>query len=303
MDARITKQRLGNLLSYDWLKILLAIAASVAVLVMFFTMVAARPTAGQTFTVYGYTDVVPGSDQTVLANRLQDKGVFSYDILKMQSESFYNNSYAGAAYEARRSSGEGTVMFLSDYVSEADREAGKTGTLSMMASSALIGDTMYLFYNPVKFMSDTEEYLASFFAGDWRAAEAPSDEAVRAAFEARNGNDKRFRYSSEKYEKGVVQEEERILKLRADYLAVESAFESGTFTYTEYTAEDGKTYPIAINVGRLPSITELYYYVDESGNRSAEQLNLMIFDNGDNLGDLQYDTISFLKYLVEQYGS
>ena len=29
MDARVTKQRLGNMLSYDWLKILCAIAAAV----------------------------------------------------------------------------------------------------------------------------------------------------------------------------------------------------------------------------------------------------------------------------------
>ena len=33
MDARITKQRLGNLLSYDWLKMLIAIAIAVCVIV------------------------------------------------------------------------------------------------------------------------------------------------------------------------------------------------------------------------------------------------------------------------------
>lgn len=49
MDARITKQRLANMLSYDWLKIIGAIALAAVVFCVFFMMIATRATAGQTF--------------------------------------------------------------------------------------------------------------------------------------------------------------------------------------------------------------------------------------------------------------
>ncbi len=38
MDARITKQRLSNMLSYDWLKILAAIAAAALALALFYAV-------------------------------------------------------------------------------------------------------------------------------------------------------------------------------------------------------------------------------------------------------------------------
>lgn len=311
MDARITKQRLGNLLSYDWLKILVSIAAAVVALVLFFTMVGTRPTAGQTFTVYGYSDVKPGADVGYLPGNLEDTNVFSYDILKIQSESFYGNTYAGAAYEARRSSGEGTVMFVSDYAKDdGNDETKEVGTLSAMAANSLrpdpdseTGYTMYLFYSPVKFMDDAAKYLAAFFEGDWRTAETLKEAKVRETFETRNGSDKRYRFSSSKFEEGVADEARRIKKLRDDFLVVEQAFQEGKLSCTEYTDENGLTYPIAVNLSRLSSITSLYYYEDAEGSRSAELLNLIIFENYDRLGDLKYDTVSFLKYLVEKYGS
>ena len=52
MDARITKQRLGNLLSYDWLKMLIAIVIAVFLIILLFTMTATRVTNAQTFAVY-----------------------------------------------------------------------------------------------------------------------------------------------------------------------------------------------------------------------------------------------------------
>lgn len=296
MDARITKQRLGNLLSYDWLKILVSIAAAVVALVLFFTMVAARPTTGQTFTVYGYLDVTPGADCNALADRLEDENVFSYDILKKNLESFYKNEMAEAAFQARRASREGTVMFLSDYAEE-----GGKGQLTAFAEGSLDENgNMLFFYDPEKFLSDAQNYLKRFFGEAWRTGELDVA-AADAGFDARNGDDRRFR-SEEKKAAGRLEERARLELLRKDCDAVLRAFDEGKLSFTYYTAESGRRYCVAIDVSKLRSITKLYYYTDAEGKVSAEKLDLMIFDNGDDLGDLQYDTLSFLRFLVEKYG-
>ena len=71
MDARITKSRLANLLSYDWLKIVAAILAAVLVICVFFTTVKTRPGKYHTFTVYGYRELVEGGDANGFLERLQ----------------------------------------------------------------------------------------------------------------------------------------------------------------------------------------------------------------------------------------
>ena len=54
MDAKITKQRLGRLLSYDWIKIIALAVAAIVVWSLIFTMTATRITAAQQFSVFNY---------------------------------------------------------------------------------------------------------------------------------------------------------------------------------------------------------------------------------------------------------
>ena len=114
MDARITKQRLGNLISYDWLKMLVTIVCFVLVLVLLFTMTATRPRNTQEYGVYAYTDLSTTSSFSNLGETLLERDVFSYDILAVSAEGFSGNNYASATYSARRAAGQGTVMLLTD---------------------------------------------------------------------------------------------------------------------------------------------------------------------------------------------
>ena len=54
MDAKITKTRLGLLLSYDWIKIVGSWVAVVLLWLLIFTMTATRATTGQSFELYAY---------------------------------------------------------------------------------------------------------------------------------------------------------------------------------------------------------------------------------------------------------
>lgn len=321
MDARITKQRLGNLLSYDWLKMLVTIAIFVFLVVLLFTMTATRVTNAQTFTVYAYNDVTAGRDFNSLADKLKDEDVLSYDILETTTEKFSADSQYDL-YSLRRTTGEGTVMFVSDVrVYETDDDGNpvldengdpKIETESVLYSLAM-GSTVDsedpisgTLYDCKYYIESCAEYLSGFFEGDWETSNTLDEAAVRASFLERNSGDKRYK-NDEAREKGIADERQRILDLRDDYLVVLQCFENGTFKYTEYTAKnvDGSSFTsvLGINLGGLEKIADLAYYTDGEGNQVVSNLNLVIlYNNFHEANGLRFEPVTFLRYLYEEYG-
>lgn len=324
MDARITKARLSNLLSYDWLKILIAIAVAVVGLVLVFTMAATRPGYGQTFVVYGYDDVIPGDDFSTLKEDMERKDVFSYEILEIGSESFYGTSMSNGLLSMRRMVGDGTVMFLTDNTVYKTNEDGSVVTdeetgepvveeystlysyaMGLAAQSdtpvdALVYDTRY-------YRSLCEAYFAEFFGENWEENAVPDEALVRASFLNRNAKDKRFK-TDEAREAGILEERDRLIRLREDYLFVREQFERGVLSDTVYATEtqDGETVEQALGIclGKLPRLRELVYYTAADGSSTVETVNLVILYNNYKTGnDLRYETVSFLRYLVETYGA
>lgn len=302
MDAKITKQRLGNLLAYDWLKILAAVAAAVVALALIFTMVGTRPTNEQTFSVYSYSDLSTGRDFQTLSSALEEDEVFSYDILSVVAESFDTNPYAGATFNARRAAGEGDVLLVADtpvYGEEDGKlDPESTPLLRMTGGVAYRGNETAGYYDTEYFLSQCKNYLAGFF-GAGLANASPDAEAVRESFLARNERDKRFR-SQAKKEEGVALETARLVKLREDYLFVENAFEEGRLSHKKYETEDGE-FAFGISLARLTSVTSLVYFA-EDGSASAAPVTMMIFRNSTE-NDLKYEAVSLLRYLVEKYGA
>ena len=318
MDARITKQRLANLISYDWLKILVTIAAFVLVLVVLFTTTATRPAKEQQIAIYAHTDLQPDEDFSDLAATLLKRDVFSYDILSVTSESFAGNSYASATFAARRAAGQGNAMFITDNpVYKTDDDGGlvlgEDGEPEIESASELynfaagaVDETSRAsgaVYDTEYFLSLCEEYLISFFGDDWRTNDAFDGERTPAGSFSRNAKDKRYRTDEQKAQ-GLKDEEARLKKLREDYLAVDGALESGTFRHTVYTFEEnGETYEkaLGIDVGGLNRLKELVYY-EEDGVRTTKNVNLVILYNNYLDGhDLCFEIVSFLNYLLEHY--
>ena len=81
MDAKITKERLGLLLSYDWIKIACICIAAVAAWLLLFTSTATRPTRGQAFELYTY----PGASLQIAPDlaKWQSEGALSFDVLEV----------------------------------------------------------------------------------------------------------------------------------------------------------------------------------------------------------------------------
>lgn len=312
MDARITKHRLGNMLSYDWLKILLSIVAAIAVLCMLFTMIRTRPTIAQKYTVFGFGDLQYGDSSARFGTELNS--IFSYEILETNMEKFNRDSTGTQTLMARRTVKEGTVIFAADH---AAKEGEQTGFEYLCASSiynaGLETEEMRGFLDLDTYFIGCEEYLIRFFGEDWESAEIDMT-AVRESFMERNAKDKRFR-SGAKKEKGVMLERERIESLRDDYLAIRGEIcevgEEGKLPIVRYTHSvldeegveqgTGKSYALGINMAKLNGMQKLFYYNDEEGNRATEKMNMLLFDNGASTAFTRYETVTLLRHMLENY--
>ena len=88
MDIKIKSSRLKNLLSYDWVKIVLSIVAGVVVWSLLFTTLGTRATVGEqfVFNVYGNVYTRESTKNNDILNDLKAKGYFSYDVLSLSAE-------------------------------------------------------------------------------------------------------------------------------------------------------------------------------------------------------------------------
>ena len=299
MDARITKQRLANMLSYDWLKIVGVIALAVLFFCAFFMMIGKRPTDGQKFYVYCYEGLNVGGDYGSLADDMRQKDVFGYEILDIGSERFTTSGlYGGTVFTARRSVGEGRVMFVKD-VRTTDAEGKESSVLlNFLNDEGTPQESFRMFTDPQAFLEDCKSYLQAFFGEDL-AGQLNHDKA-RETFLARNAKDARFRTAAKK-EEGIRKEEERLTLLRDDYVFVASQI-GLTLDYVSYTTSV-KTHTIGFSMKNL-NLTKLVYYTEKQEDEEVlkhEGVALCLFNNGKREGDLKYETVNFIAYLVRKY--
>ncbi len=306
MDAKITKHRLAVLLSYDWLKMIIAAAAAVVSIIVLFTMIETRPTVAQKYTVYSIGGLVPGRGSAYLVESLD--GEFSYDILDISMENFAEGSMGNTSFGARRGVLEGNALFVSDYTAEEDGLSPFASICQSGLSQQFTPDEhIGLFLDLDALMRDCEDYLMDFYGEDWEHNEEPDMGRVRACFMKRNGSDKRFKTDAQK-EAGVQSEAARIALIKENYLAVREAFEKGGISTVGYHSEFDfrdehidHTYTVGINLGKLTGISDLFYYEDADHKISTEKLTLLFFNNGDEAGDAKFENFNFLGYLLRTY--
>ncbi len=314
MDARITKERLGTLLSYDWLKILGVIAAAVAALYVFFTMITYRPTIAQVYTVYTYGGLRIGQDSSSFVGTLRSQERFSYDILEVEMENFDAGSLGEQALVARRGMLEGDAVFAANDAGEGEVTPFELLCNNYSAYNAET-DTLRGFYNISALLNEAEDYLRTFFDDPATAADETLTgdviaAAVEEAFYRRNGADRRFRTDAQRTA-GIVAEKARILSIRANYLAVKGAIDSGAISIVPYTVEvdrvvegekktEEKNFGVAIGLGKLAGLGDLFFY-DSDGKIATEELCLLFFDNGYRTEEAKYENLALVNYLLDTY--
>lgn len=309
MDNKITKKRLGDLCSYDWILFIAAIAAAIVVWELLYAFTSVRITTGQRFSIF-YDEGVINKNETALRGFLQKDDALSFEVIVLGSESMAASTNV---LSIRLQVGDGDVIFAS--VKPKEGESGDKGTVR--AKSIIDGGYVYNFE---RLVTDAEEYLKRFKYpdGTW------DDEAVYAGFDARLGRDNRFRTESEKAE-GKRLEKERLVRLEKeladfktlllneDYLFRYTRFEQSLNYasenrkaeyegYVEFEKQNGReNAAYGLKLGELPTaegklnVSEL---VSLSGESTAKDVVLMVFDFYKEQPDAQFETISFVNCVV-----
>lgn len=339
MDAKITKKRLGLLLSYDWIKIIGICVAAVLVWVLLFTTMATRATNGQSFDIYLYPNVYSHIETNTLHTR-DENDALSYDVLDISLNSLTSDTMS-TILSAHFAAGQGDVMFVPYSEPQRDAETGEITAysgldafLASYSSNCLwlapdgsegeigSGDSTQKVNN---YFTDCENYLNSFYDKGWQNPGSFNEEAVRSHFNERMQGDKRYKNDSQR-ENGIAKEIERIQKLRDAYAKVKSwvTAEDGpvqvrTSQLAIDTDGDGNleeyTWQYAFDLSNIDKLSELVYYYptdtsddssDGSGTASGTSNGLCMVvlntgSSGAGNAALRYEPFMLLNYLVEKY--
>ncbi len=327
MDARITKKRLSQMLSYDWIKIIACIVAGIFLWSLIFTTTAARLNPAQTFTAYAYIGTTPSSGfSSKIASRSGLSGGFSYDVIETNTVDLASaGNQAYTLLEARLGVQEGNAVFVAPLSYEIDDGNGgkttrtytqdlllRTYPSALSFGSAEDGDGEA---SKTSYFARTENFLNLYYTAGYENAESFSEEKAEQIFRNRIKTQKDKRYKNEtQILNGVKDEIARIKGYRDNYLAFRGYLEEGiislseeTFTMTSYSgASQQITGYYSVNLcpdDRMENLKELICYQDETtGSYTAKNMRLVLLNLvKDEYGYALYENYGFIRKIVETY--
>lgn len=330
MDNKITKKRLSDFLSYEWIKLIIVCVVAVLLWEMVYTVTSVKPTVGQKFKYYFDTSVY-GYD-TQLNALIENEGALSYDVLTFNSEQL---STAYNTLPTRLTAQEGDIM-ITDCRENVSAEYEK----GPFVRAKFVIDNYYA-YCYEDLLKDAQNYLLVNFMKDGLTIESAFSaynedyldiEKISTVFRARMAKDNRFRTESQKTE-GVFLEKNRVSKLYkevidfAKILALKEVDPDLFLTYTKF--DQSLIYPgdisldywkkeqqKEIDAGRVNmtyalKVDALSKYQDENsskenpskyfvyyGEYEAKDVCITVFDFKADQPHLQYETIPFINAIV-----
>lgn len=333
MDAKITKSRLGHMLSYDWIKILAVCAAAVVVWVLLFTTLAPRATLGQTFEIYVYPYMRYYGEAVGNLDSLHEDDALSDDVLDMALTNLMEDSM-GTILGAHFAAGQGDVMFVSsrEYESGSTDEEGNpimTSDLEQFVSNFL-GYCVWLGgegeypvegtdsnLNTHNYLQSCKNYLDKYYP-DGLDGE-PDRAAVESDFRARIRGDNRYKRESQ-IVRGLEEEFARLARLAGAYRNVLGYLEDGTLSLTEVeltvesTQDENGDGTVDSNDTRtakgyfsfdLSNVSGIENLIatsrgTEDGSYTGQSVNMVVLNMRLQEEALRYEQITFLDYLVRE---
>lgn len=322
MDNKITKQRLSDFLSYDWVVMIIAILVGVFVCNFVFNLFAVRPTVGQTFRII-YDENVSIYNEDGIYDAIHNS--FSYDVLKLEAEQMqteYN------VLDVRVQTHDADVVFTDTVKVTEERDVQVCRAWSIIDGFNVM-DYRTLFNN-------ANDYLLTFLKDVYKGSPNEKNAALRFEyldvekidknFEQRMLLDNRYR-TEKKLNEGKLEERERIKQLCLNarklqylldyhseiffkYTKYEQALARATAKgdsesiaqISEWIAAQKKNAPFGINLGKLEAeagqkdISNFFKVKNADGAHDAV---LLVFDMTDVQYDLQYESIGFTIALIE----
>lgn len=330
MDNKLTKKRLSDYLSYEWILMIIVIVAAIVLWELVYSVSSVRLTSGQQFKYYYDENVVAGSNGALFDIICDESGeqTFSYDVLEVtyeQLSSQYN------VLSVRLSVYEGDAIFT-------DGVADEKGASRL--KKLVDGNRMYTYERLEK---DGINYLSAFLKEEFSSLsyeekkekvydyENLDESKIEARFSERMKGDNRFRKEAD-IAAGKISEKARIKKLCTEmkkfgYL-LNVGEEKGIFErYTKYElalssaderdkenyqkaydneiAEGRQKAAYAIKMDKLTGGKNVSEYLRLAGKDTAEGVTLALFDFYNvpeaKLYDLQFETVSFVNKIVSEF--
>lgn len=328
MDAKITKQRLSRLLSYDWIKIIGIAVGAIVLWSLIFTMTATRITPSQQFTVFNhyanvafdYSSFYDTYDTTI------ERNVFSYEILETDA---IDLATAGDDYytmcDTRFTTGQGDLMFIPNIpdkdtaITTTDDAGESTITYTHTYPESFLNRYFTFIISWDEYLEDGKAYLVSYYGEDYANGELNKAKAERD-FRARinKNKDKRFKRESQ-IEKGVEEEYERLEKYRDAFVQFESYLASDAIRLEYVAVTDEKGEPMVdeqgnvlydgnyiLNLspdGKNTKLTNTVYYskVLEDGTKisCSDDMCVMLFLLPDMDDDYLCEVLLYLNTVIE----
>lgn len=322
MDAKITKQRLTRMLSYDWVKIVLCAVAIIFFWSLVLTTSATRITPAQNFYVYNHQSNLTFRDKfyTHLDQQFQG-GTFSYEIIETtQGDMVAAGDQADTVMQARLSVSEGDVMFVADIADknymETNAETGEV-TAKYTYVESFVGSYYYALYEfngENGYFAQLEAFLNEYYGGDYKTG-VLNEEKAKADFRARitRTKDKRFKKESQILE-GEKAEVERIKKYKAALEEFNGYLAAGLVEFKTVDLELSEGWKVqgdyAINIcpdeEKTPYLKEYVAYAtpvtDENGVTTniatAKDMHVCFFRFEDMEKSFEFEDLVYLNSLI-----
>ena len=331
MDAKITKKRLGLLLSYDWIKIAAICAAAVVLWLVLLTSLATRATKGQCFDIYTYIGVRISTNELGTLETLREKNALSDDVLDLTTYTLTQDGYEDMILSVRFQTGEGDVLLVADTQDTVDESGQVTqygglrdylsGYMSYSAclNTDLSGYEDQYGYVYTNYFADCEAYLNGFFFTDGEPdyENGTLDKQIaETRFRERIKKDKRYKKEEQKAA-AALGEFERLENLRTSYVRLKGWVTgddenapirvrtcnapADTNGDGVISAGEGTPVQFAFDLSNLENITSLAGNTSNAENM-AQDLCMVIVETGSSSEtDMRFEQITFLTYLADKY--
>ena len=341
MDAKITKKRLGEFFSYEWIKVLAIIAALIIGWSVIFSFTASRLTEDQLFTVINYMGTDVGKDFNNSPDLLLGgKKALSYEVNEVSTLDITvdGNSMAASLLETRLATSEGDVLFAADTPYEGEgRPVVEQGEIVYDGEGKIVKeDSTYLYsflvsrYHyltiPVEdvvypgvgkkegIITVVDDYLAQFFTknGDEYDETTLNKAEAERQFRARvkKTGDKRFR-NEKLLKEGLEKEYGRLQQYCVAFETFKDYLKEGIIVSQEtslvFSDDDGKPFVVtgkfSLNLCPTAEMSALKDCVSYSkeGETTAENVNLVFLDLEGSREEFVGEKLLYVNYLVERY--
>lgn len=322
MDNRITKQRLQDFFSYEWVTMVIAIILAIVMCSFVFNIFEVKATVGQTFNIIFDQNIKVYNEDTFYED--VDSKAFSFEILDWQGERM-NAEYN--VLDIRIQTHDADVLFTDSVISKEE------GDVSVSRAWSVIDGFEIVDYRTLA--DRATQYLKQFLQDAWsNKLEFVTDfskldlSKIDKHFESRAKQDNRFR-TTEKMNEGKLLERERIKTLCSDlakmnylltehseifmnYTKYQQALDRATAAKNQeaidqingWIEEGSGNMPYAIDLGKLTSPqgkTGVSNFFKVGQNSDATDVVLMVIDLEIVQHELQFESLGFAIFMVENY--